>query len=197
MDDQLAVLETPFDVAADGPLDVLGVGIGPFNLSLAALVDRQPRLRALFCDRRPEFRWHPGMLVDGARMQVPFLADLVSLVDPTNPWSFLNYLRAHDRLFPFYFAERFQLPRREYDHYCRWVAEGLADCRFGTEVTAVGWADGAFTATLRGRPASSGCGPATWCSGSAPSRSARRPSPRCPGGPPSSTPASTCSAGRR
>lgn len=26
-------------------------------------------------------------------MQVPFLADLVSPVDPTNPWSFLNYLR--------------------------------------------------------------------------------------------------------
>ncbi|MEY9948267.1 lysine N(6)-hydroxylase/L-ornithine N(5)-oxygenase family protein [Kitasatospora sp. GAS1066B] len=143
MDDQL-------DPPPGVPLDVLGVGIGPFNLSLAALADRQPQLRALFCDRSPEFRWHPGMLVDGARMQVPFLADLVSLVDPTNPWSFLNYLRAHDRLFPFYFAERFQLPRREYDHYCRWAAQGLAGCRFGTEVTAVTWADGAFAATLRG-----------------------------------------------
>ncbi|MCX4746500.1 SidA/IucD/PvdA family monooxygenase [Kitasatospora sp. NBC_01287] len=129
-------------------LDLLGVGIGPFNLSLAALADRVPGLRALFCERRPEFRWHPGMLVDGARMQVPFLADLVSLVDPTNPWSFLNYLREHERLFPFYFAERFQLPRREYDHYCRWAAEALPDCRFGTEVTAVRWADGRFRATL-------------------------------------------------
>ncbi|MFE0458352.1 lysine N(6)-hydroxylase/L-ornithine N(5)-oxygenase family protein [Kitasatospora sp. NPDC058965] len=117
--------------------DLLGVGIGPFNLSLAALADRVPGLRALFCDSREEFRWHPGMLVAGARMQVPFLADLVSLVDPTNPWSFLNYLRAQERLFPFYFAERFQLPRQEYDHYCRWVAERLASCRFGTEVVAV------------------------------------------------------------
>ncbi|MDH6143079.1 MULTISPECIES: lysine N(6)-hydroxylase/L-ornithine N(5)-oxygenase family protein [Kitasatospora] len=134
----------------DQPYDLLGVGIGPFNLSLAALADRVPGLTALFCEARPEFRWHPGMLVDGARMQVPFLADLVSLVDPTNPWSFLNYLRAHERLFPFYFAERFQLARREYDHYCRWAAERLPSCRFGAEVAAVRWADGLFEAELGG-----------------------------------------------
>ncbi|MFJ6622806.1 lysine N(6)-hydroxylase/L-ornithine N(5)-oxygenase family protein [Kitasatospora sp. NPDC091335] len=127
------------DTSTPPPYDLLGVGIGPFNLSLAALAEPVPGLRTLFCDQRPEFRWHHGMLVDGARMQVPFLADLVSLVDPTSPWSFLNYLRAQDRLFPFYFAERFQLPRREYDHYCRWAAERLADCRFGTEVTALHW----------------------------------------------------------
>jgi lysine N6-hydroxylase len=134
---------------SDDVHDLLGIGIGPFNLSLAALADRVPGLRALFCDRRAEFRWHPGMLVDGARMQVPFLADLVSLVDPTNPWSFLNYLRAQDRLFPFYFAERFQLPRQEYDHYCRWAAERLAGCRFGTEATEAHWRDGAFEVVLR------------------------------------------------
>ncbi|GAA2147761.1 SidA/IucD/PvdA family monooxygenase [Kitasatospora kazusensis] len=121
------------------PHDLLGVGIGPFNLSLAALADQVGGLDALFCEARAEFRWHPGMLVDGARMQVPFLADLVSLVDPTNPWSFLNYLRDQGRLFPFYFAERFQLPRREYDHYCRWAAERLVNCRFGTAVTALHW----------------------------------------------------------
>ncbi|MER7706890.1 SidA/IucD/PvdA family monooxygenase [Kitasatospora sp. NPDC097605] len=132
-----------------GPYDLLGVGIGPFNLSLAALAEPVPGLRTLFCDRRPEFRWHPGMLVDGARMQVPFLADLVSLVDPTNPWSFLNHLREQDRLFPFYFTERFQLTRREYDHYCRWAAERLANCRFGTEVTALRWTGDRFRAELR------------------------------------------------
>ncbi|MFI5534450.1 lysine N(6)-hydroxylase/L-ornithine N(5)-oxygenase family protein [Kitasatospora sp. NPDC051853] len=121
------------------PYDLLGVGIGPFNLSLAALADRVDGLRTLFCEAREEFRWHHGMLVDGARMQVPFLADLVSLVDPTNPWSFLNYLREQQRLFPFYFAERFQLARREYDHYCRWAAERLPNCRFGAPVTAVHW----------------------------------------------------------
>ncbi|AUG79940.1 lysine 6-monooxygenase [Kitasatospora sp. MMS16-BH015] len=134
------------------PHDLLGVGIGPFNLSLAALADQVSGLDALFCEAREEFRWHPGMLVDGARMQVPFLADLVSLVDPTNPWSFLNYLREQDRLFPFYFAERFQLPRREYDHYCRWAAERLVNCRFGAAVTALHWSaeQELFRAEVRG-----------------------------------------------
>ncbi|MGE7434635.1 MULTISPECIES: lysine N(6)-hydroxylase/L-ornithine N(5)-oxygenase family protein [Kitasatospora] len=121
------------------PYDLLGVGLGPFNLSLAALADQVSGLSSLFCEARAEFSWHPGMLVDGARMQVPFLADLVSLVDPTNPWSFLNYLRQQQRLFPFYFAERFQLTRREYDHYCRWAAERLLNCRFDTAVTALHW----------------------------------------------------------
>lgn len=139
----------PTDNPPGETYDLLGVGIGPFNLSLAALADQVAGLCTLFCDARPEFRWHPGMLVEGARMQVPFLADLVSLVDPTNPWSFLNYLREQDRLFPFYFAERFQLPRREYDHYCRWAAERLPGCRFGTEVTALDQAGGLFRAELR------------------------------------------------
>ncbi|NUU20059.1 MAG: SidA/IucD/PvdA family monooxygenase, partial [Streptomycetaceae bacterium] len=105
----------------------------------AALADRVGGLRTLFLDRAAEFRWHPGLLIDGTTLQVPFLADLVTLVDPTNPWSFLAYLRAHDRLFPFYFAERFHVPRREYDHYCRWVAAALPSCRFGADVARAAW----------------------------------------------------------
>jgi len=119
--------------------DIVGVGIGPFNLALAALADRVEPLRTLFLDRAPRFSWHPGLLLDGTTLQVPFLADLVTMVDPTNPWSFLAYLRAHDRLFPFYFAERFHVPRREYDHYCDWVADTLPSCRFGSDVESVEW----------------------------------------------------------
>ncbi|MGH4013056.1 MAG: lysine N(6)-hydroxylase/L-ornithine N(5)-oxygenase family protein [Pseudonocardiaceae bacterium] len=117
--------------------DIVGVGIGPFNLALAALADAVPGTSAVFLDAKPGFSWHPGMLIEGTTLQVPFLADLVTLVDPTSRWSFLSYLRAHDRLFPFYFAERFHVPRREYDHYCRWVADALPSCRFGTRVRAV------------------------------------------------------------
>lgn len=137
----------------NAPYDLLGVGIGPFNLSLAALCDQAPDLNTLFCEARPEFRWHPGLLIDGARMQVPFLADLVSLVDPTNPWSFLNYLRHQQRLFPFYFSERFHLPRREYEHYCHWAAERLTNCRFGTQISSVHWdaAEKLFRVMANGR----------------------------------------------
>jgi lysine N6-hydroxylase len=131
--------------------DLLGVGIGPFNLGLAALLDQAAEIDALFLDEHPRFSWHPGLLLEGATTQVPFLADLVSLVDPTSPHSFLNYLRAHDRLLRFYLRERFHLPRREYDHYCRWVAERLPSCRFGARVEAVRWLaeEGVFEADIR------------------------------------------------
>ncbi|MEE1756654.1 lysine N(6)-hydroxylase/L-ornithine N(5)-oxygenase family protein [Streptomyces sp. SP18CS02] len=127
-------------------VDLLGVGIGPFNLSLAALAGQVPGLDAVFLEQRTAFQWHPGLLIEGATLQVPFLADLVSLVDPTSPWSFLNYIRTHERLFPFYFAERFHIDRSEYDDYCRWVSESLPSCRFGHQVDTVRWdaARGAF-----------------------------------------------------
>jgi lysine N6-hydroxylase len=125
--------------AAEEPLDLLGVGIGPFNLSLAALADGIPGLRCAFFEQRPDFHWHPGLLVEGATLQVPFLADLVTLADPSSRWSFLNWLKARERLFPFYFAERFHIHRAEFDAYCRWVAEALPSTHFGRQVDAVRW----------------------------------------------------------
>ncbi|MFE4060468.1 lysine N(6)-hydroxylase/L-ornithine N(5)-oxygenase family protein [Streptomyces sp. NPDC059096] len=125
--------------------DLVGVGIGPFNLSLAALADGVPGggPRTLFLDAKPAFSWHPGLLLEGTILQVPFLADLVTMADPTSRWSYLNYLREHDRMFPFFFSERFHIPRREYDHYCRWVTENLPSCRFDARVTDLSWDEGA------------------------------------------------------
>ncbi|OEV30829.1 lysine 6-monooxygenase [Streptomyces nanshensis] len=125
----------------DGPpLDLAGIGVGPFNLSLAALAHGVPGLRTAFYEQSDGFHWHPGMLIEGATLQVPFLADLVTLADPASPWSFLSFLKAQERLFPFYFAERFHIERAEYDAYCRWVCEGLGDgVRFGHRVDAVRW----------------------------------------------------------
>jgi lysine N6-hydroxylase len=80
----------------------------------------------------------------------------VSLVDPTSPWSFLNYLRARDRLFAFYLYERFHVPRREYDDYCRWAAEGLESCRFGARVDALEWDAGAGAFRVRVAAAGNG-----------------------------------------
>jgi lysine N6-hydroxylase len=121
------------------PLDLLGIGIGPFNLSLAALADTTPNLHTAFYDQRPTFHWHPGILIEGTTLQVPFLADLVTLVEPTSPWSFLAYLKNRNRLFPFYFAERFHITRTEYDAYCRWVAQSLPHCHFNHQIDAVRW----------------------------------------------------------
>jgi lysine N6-hydroxylase len=123
------------------PLDLAGVGIGPFNLSLAALAQPLDGLRAEFFERTPEFRWHPGLMIDGTTVQVPFLADLVSLVEPASPLSFLSYLRDRERLFPFYFAERFHIPRAEFDAYCRWASRRLTSCRFGHDVRHIEWSE--------------------------------------------------------
>jgi lysine N6-hydroxylase len=121
----------------DRDYDVIGVGLGPFNLGLAALLAPVGDVRAAFFEAKPAFSWHPGLLLEGTTLQVPFLADLVTLADPTSTYSFLNYLHRRGRLYRFYFYERFHVPRREFDAYCRWVAEQLPSCRFGQRVTAV------------------------------------------------------------
>ncbi|WP_247728508.1 lysine N(6)-hydroxylase/L-ornithine N(5)-oxygenase family protein [Halovivax limisalsi] len=129
--------------ADDAVHDVVGVGLGPFNLGLAAMIDGvEADIDATFLERTAEFNWHEGMLLEGTTLEVPFLADLVTMADPTNPHSYLNYLRETDRIYQFYFYETFQVPRREYNDYLRWVAERLESCRFRRAVTDVRWDDG-------------------------------------------------------
>ncbi|WP_241581447.1 lysine N(6)-hydroxylase/L-ornithine N(5)-oxygenase family protein [Rosenbergiella nectarea] len=105
--------------------DMVGVGLGPFNLSLAALLSETSFKNFKFFESRKEFNWHPGMLIDETTLQVSFLADLVSLIHPQSKYSFLNYLKEHDRLYNFYFLDRNYIFRKEYNHYCKWVSEEL------------------------------------------------------------------------
>ncbi|GAA0245356.1 lysine N(6)-hydroxylase/L-ornithine N(5)-oxygenase family protein [Haladaptatus pallidirubidus] len=138
------------EASDEGAYDVLGIGLGPFNLGLAALLS-DTDCDALFLEQKPEFEWHGGMLIEDATLEVPFMADLVTLADPTSDYSYLNYLRRHNRLYEFYFYETFQVPRREYDDYCRWVAENLGNTRFSRRVTNVRYDESAreFRATAR------------------------------------------------
>jgi lysine N6-hydroxylase len=120
-------------------LDLAGIGLGPFNLGLAALSSSHPHLSTTFLEKKPEFRWHEGLILPGTTLQVPFMADLVTMADPTHRLSFLNYLATHNRLYKFYFYEHFMIPREEYDHYCRWASKELASCRFGENVVGVSY----------------------------------------------------------
>lgn len=117
--------------------DFVGIGAGPFNLGLACLADPVADLDGVLLEARGEPAWHPGMLLDDATLQVPFLADLVTMADPTSRWSFLNYLKQTGNLYPFYIRESFHPLRREYDDYLRWVADRLGSVRFGQEVCSV------------------------------------------------------------
>ncbi|MER6538641.1 SidA/IucD/PvdA family monooxygenase [Streptomyces sp900105755] len=117
--------------------DFVGIGLGPFNLGLACLTEPIDGLDGVFLDSKPDFEWHAGMFLDGAHLQTPFMSDLVTLADPTSPYSFLNYLKEKGRLYPFYIRENFYPLRVEYDDYCRWAAHKLTNVRFGTTVTEV------------------------------------------------------------
>ncbi|GAA2272948.1 lysine N(6)-hydroxylase/L-ornithine N(5)-oxygenase family protein [Streptomyces hawaiiensis] len=121
--------------------DFVGIGLGPFNLGLACLTEPIDELDGVFLESKPDFEWHAGMFLDGAHLQTPFMSDLVTLADPTSPYSFLNYLKEKGRLYSFYIRENFYPLRVEYDDYCRWAAGKLSSIRFGTTVAEVTYED--------------------------------------------------------
>lgn len=119
--------------------DIFGIGIGPFNLGLAALAAPLSDLKTLFVDGKSGFDWHPGLMLQSAHLQTPFLADLVTLADPTSKYSFLNFAKQTDRLYPFYIRENFFILRKEYNDYCRWAIEKLPNVRFGFLVRRISY----------------------------------------------------------
>lgn len=135
----------------DMTADAVAVGIGPFNLSLAALAHGISSLRLLGFDRKPAFAWHKGLMLDDANIQVSFLKDLVTPVDPSSPFSFLCFLRAHRRLYHFLHAGFDRVSRREFDQYFGWVAANLPSLRFGQAVESVDYDGRSFTVLAGGR----------------------------------------------
>lgn len=136
--------------------DLIGIGIGPFNLGLAALASQVPGLSCLFLDKKKNFDWHPGMMLTGARMQIPYYADLVTLADPRSPFSWLCYLKSSKRLFRFAALEQLYPTRKEYLAYCNWVAEQLDTLRFGTGCEAVTYDPATRIYTVKGSGKRSG-----------------------------------------
>ncbi|MEV4945997.1 lysine N(6)-hydroxylase/L-ornithine N(5)-oxygenase family protein [Streptomyces sp. NPDC053755] len=125
------------------PLDFIGIGLGPFNLGLACLTEPIDHLNGLFLESKPGFEWHSGMFLEGSHLQTPFMSDLVTMADPTSPYSFLNYLKEKGRLYSFYIRENFYPLRTEYNDYCRWAADKLSSIRFSTTVSSVSYDESA------------------------------------------------------
>lgn len=122
--------------------DLIGVGFGPSNLALAiALQERgqaHGELDVLFLDKQADYRWHGNTLVTQSELQISFLKDLVTLRNPTSPYSFVNYLKAHGRLVDFINLGTFYPCRMEYNDYLRWVAGQFSQqSRYGEEVLAI------------------------------------------------------------
>jgi lysine N6-hydroxylase len=145
------VLRTESPAAREATFGTVGVGVGPFNLSLAALLAPFTDLRVRFFDKTADLRWHPGLLFPEATIQVSYLKDLVTLVDPTSVYSFLSFLRAHKRLYRFLNREQTRVSRKEFSQYLAWVAGRLPNVEFGAEVREVSLHGDTFSVQLDGR----------------------------------------------
>lgn len=124
--------------------DLAGIGFGPSNLALAiALQEESParssgRLSDIFLERKADFDWHPGMLIEDATMQVSFLKDLVTIRNPNSDYSFLSYLKERDRLVDFINHKTFFPTRIEFHDYFHWAARRLSGAvRYDREVIAM------------------------------------------------------------
>ncbi len=122
--------------------DLVGVGAGPANLSLAALITSARErgltsVRSTFLERNPAIFWHSGQLFPGTLMQTEFYRDLVTPMDPTSRFSFLNYLKSNGRLDQFFCSSTIYPTRREFEDYFNWVAQQMTDIVFATNVSSV------------------------------------------------------------
>lgn len=123
--------------------ELIGVGFGPSNLALAIALEDElgsdtGRSRTLFLEKQETSRWHPGLMLPGATLQVSFLKDLVTLRDPTSPYTFLNYLKQQGRLDTFVNLRTFFPSRNEFGHYVAWVGQHFAPMvRYGDGVKIV------------------------------------------------------------
>ncbi|MFP3987269.1 SidA/IucD/PvdA family monooxygenase [Streptomyces sp. E11-3] len=119
--------------------DVVGIGFGPSNLSLAVALEEQPEpVTATFLERHPSLSWHRGMLMSGAKLQVSFLKDLATFRNPVSEFSFVSYLHDMGRLTRFVNNQDFFPTRQEFHDYLEWAGAKVAHrVAYNSEVTAV------------------------------------------------------------
>ena len=58
--------------------DFAAIGVGPFNLGLAALSEPVDGLDGVFLERRESFDWHPGMMLERWLLGQSILTDLIN-----------------------------------------------------------------------------------------------------------------------
>ena len=127
--------------------DIVGVGLGPSNISLSALINGSThavKLKSVFFERQKDFQWHSGMMLSDVYMQTSFIKDLVTLVDPANRYSFLMYLQRMGALYHFLNTDRGKLTRQEFNQYCKWVVEQLPWCNFSEQVVCINHVESGF-----------------------------------------------------
>jgi lysine N6-hydroxylase len=113
-------------------------------LSLAALLHGDPGITSTIIDRKAEFSWHDDQLIPGATLQVSLFKDLVTLSDPTSPFSFMAYLHDCGRIYHYLNAQFENVPREEFRNYLGWASSRNENVVFGEEAQSVDFVGDAF-----------------------------------------------------
>ncbi|ORY61728.1 L-lysine 6-monooxygenase (NADPH-requiring)-domain-containing protein [Pseudomassariella vexata] len=131
--------------SASDEFDLICVGFGPASLAIAVALNdalengslsNAPKV--LFLEKQTHFKWHSGMLLPGAKMQISYIKDLATLRDPRSHFTFMNFLHKNGRLVDFINLGTFLPARVEYEEYMRWCAEHFEDVvLYGQEVVSV------------------------------------------------------------
>lgn len=121
--------------------DVIGIGFGPSNVAIAIAMDEMPsgqNRSYCFIEKKEQFQWHGGMLLEGTRMQISCFKDLAMMRNPSSKYTFINYLYQKGRLADFVNLKTFYPTRIEFNDYLGWAAGHFQDhVDYGQEVTDI------------------------------------------------------------
>lgn len=136
--------------------DIIGVGFGPANIALAALLEEERAYEnVLFLEGAGTPRWQSEMLFENALdihsniQNVPH-RDLATLRSPRSRFTFLNYLHESGLLLEHLNMDLLMPMRPDYAAYIGWVAQQLAHyLRTGKTVRSISMLDASHSHVYR------------------------------------------------
>jgi L-ornithine N5-oxygenase len=126
--------------------DLICVGFGPASLAIAIALqdaledtsDASFKPKVCFLEQQPEFRWHAGMMLPDAKMQISFLKDMATQRNPRSYFTFLNYLKVKERLVQFTNLGTFLPTRLEFADYMKWCSSNFEEVvQYDSEVILI------------------------------------------------------------
>ncbi len=121
--------------------DVLGIGFGPANISVAIAMEEDEvgfKGNRLFLEAKPASVWQEHMLFDGSDIQNNPLRDMVTPRNPRSRFGFISFLHAKKRFMKFLNTGLHHPYRLEYAQYVSWVAEQFNEyVKYNTLVTDI------------------------------------------------------------
>ncbi|WP_340620925.1 SidA/IucD/PvdA family monooxygenase [Xenorhabdus siamensis] len=120
-------------------LDIIGIGFGPSNISLAIVLEEEfPNLKAIFFEQEETSQWQAGLLLDNSDIQNHPLRDLATPRNPRSYYSFTNYLFEKGRLFEHLNLGLHFPYRYEYKDYIKWAADHFEhQVKYATRVISI------------------------------------------------------------